>query len=84
MQFRYCPQDVCSTEILFELDEDHTLRNLYFAGGCSGNLAGIAKLTRGMKAEDIIERLRGTPCGSNPTSCPDQLAKALTQALQQL
>jgi len=84
MQYEYRPKGVCSTAILLDLAEDHTLRNLHFVGGCSGNLSGIAKLVQGMKAEDVIDRLRGTTCGGKSTSCPDQLARALEQALQQL
>ena len=48
-----------------------------FVGGCSGNTQGVAALAKGMKVTDIVERLQGIRCGSKPTSCPDQLAKAL-------
>ena len=52
-----------------------------FTGGCNGNLNGISRLIKGMKAEDVIGRLEGTRCGSNDTSCPDQLSRALRAAL---
>ena len=79
-RFTYYPQGTCSVMIEIELDGD-VIKDVTFTGGCSGNLSGISKLIRGMKAEDVIERLEGTTCGPNPTSCPDQLSKALRQAL---
>lgn len=66
--------------IEIELDGD-IIRDVVFTGGCNGNLSGISKLIKGMKAEDVIERLEGTTCGTNSTSCPDQLSKALKEAL---
>lgn len=66
--------------IEIELDGD-IIKDVVFTGGCNGNLSGISKLITGMKAEDVIERLEGTKCGMNETSCPDQLSKALRQAL---
>ncbi len=66
--------------IEIELDGD-IIRDVVFTGGCNGNLSGISKLIKGMKAEDVIERIEGTTCGTNPTSCPDQLSKALKEAL---
>lgn len=79
-KFTYYPQGTCSVMIEIELDGD-VIEDVAFTGGCNGNLSGISKLIRGMKAEDVIERLEGTTCGPNPTSCPDQLSKALRQAL---
>ncbi len=66
--------------IEIELDGDK-INDVTFTGGCNGNLSGISKLIKGMKAEDVIDRLEGTTCGTNSTSCPDQLSKALRQAL---
>ena len=63
--------------------EDDIIRDVIFTGGCNGNLSGISKLIKGMRAEDVIERLEGTTCGFKDTSCPDQLSKALRQALSQ-
>jgi uncharacterized protein (TIGR03905 family) len=63
-----------------ELDGD-TIVSVKFYGGCDGNLKGISKLVVGMKAQDVIGLLEGTKCGFKNTSCPDQLAKALKQAL---
>ena len=50
-----------------------------FMGGCSGNLQGIKSLIKGMKVDEVIEKLHGIPCGAKPTSCPDQLAQCLIQ-----
>ena len=76
----YKPTGVCSKQIDIELDGD-VIKSVKFTGGCSGNTQGVAKLVEGMKAEDAIARLEGIRCGVRPTSCPDQLAKALKQAL---
>lgn len=76
----YYPSGTCSRKIELDLEENGTVRNLHFEGGCSGNLKGICALCEGMKAEELIAKLEGTRCGFKPTSCPDQLAKALKQA----
>ncbi|MBE6041004.1 MAG: TIGR03905 family TSCPD domain-containing protein [Clostridiales bacterium] len=78
-KFTYYPEGVCSMMIEIELDGD-IIKDVVFTGGCNGNLSGISKLIKGMKAEDVIERLEGTKCGFKDTSCPDQLSKALRQA----
>ena len=64
----------------------HTISgdNVKFTGGCNGNLKGIGALVEGMKPEDVIESLEGTTCGFKSTSCPDQLAQALTAYKQQV
>lgn len=59
--------------------EDGTIRDVRFMSGCHGNLQGIGRLVRGMKADEVIARLEGIRCGHRPTSCPDQLAKALKE-----
>jgi uncharacterized protein (TIGR03905 family) len=78
----YRPSGVCSRNIIVELDGE-TVKHVEFVGGCSGNTQGVARLLEGMKAEDAIARLEGIRCGARPTSCPDQLAKALKQAIAQ-
>ena len=77
----YKPTGVCSREINIELDGD-TVKSVKFTGGCSGNTQGVAALVAGMKVTDAIARLEGIRCGMKETSCPDQLAKALKQAIQ--
>lgn len=77
----YKTTGVCSREIKFEV-EDSIIKSVEFVGGCSGNTQGVARLVEGMNVEEAIRRLEGIKCGPRPTSCPDQLAIALRQALQ--
>ncbi|MDD3797031.1 MAG: TIGR03905 family TSCPD domain-containing protein [Lachnospiraceae bacterium] len=78
----YKTRGVCSRLIQFELDGD-VIKSVQFVGGCDGNTKGLSRLVEGMKAQEAISRLEGITCGMKPTSCPDQLAKALKQALGQ-
>lgn len=78
--YEYKTSGTCSQRILFEIEEGK-VKNVQFIGGCNGNLKGIASLVEGMDAGDVISRLEGTTCGGKPTSCPDQLARALKQAI---
>ncbi|MDD7730157.1 MAG: TIGR03905 family TSCPD domain-containing protein [Clostridia bacterium] len=77
----YRTKGVCAMAIEFEIDDEKKVHNVKFIGGCSGNTQGIAKLVEGMDANEVIDRLEGVKCGSKPTSCPDQLTKALKGAL---
>ena len=80
MHITYRPKGVCSQ--LMEIDvEDGIIKKVVVKGGCNGNLQGISSLLVGMKAEDAIARMEGIRCGFKDTSCPDQLAKALKEAL---
>ena len=81
MEFSYKTRGVCSQYINFELN-DGIVTNVQFLGGCNGNLKGIAALVEGQKAEEIIARVEGIKCGMKATSCPDQLAQALKEALK--
>ncbi len=81
MKYEYTPRGVCSRKIEIELAGDGVIQSVKFVGGCQGNTAGISKLVAGMKAQDVIARLRGTDCGGKGTSCPDQLSTALERAL---
>lgn len=74
----YKTHGVCSREIIFEV-EGNTVKHVDFIGGCSGNTQGVARLVEGMDVDEAIRRLDGIQCGPKPTSCPDQLAKALKQ-----
>lgn len=76
---QYTPQGVCSKLIQFDI-EDNKIRSVGFVGGCNGNLQGIARLIEGMDVDEAISRIEGIHCGFKPTSCPDQLAKALKKA----
>ena len=75
----YMTSGTCSREIRITLADDNTIDSIEIIGGCSGNLKGIASLLKGMDANAAIERMHGIKCGSKPTSCPDQIAKALIQ-----
>ncbi len=77
----YKTSGVCSQKISFDIDNENKVRNVSFIGGCSGNLQGIGRLIDGMEVHEAIERLQGIRCGFKSTSCPDQLAKALSQAI---
>lgn len=78
----YKTKGVCAQAIEVELD-GNIIKNVQFVGGCSGNTQGVASLAKGMTVEEAISRLEGIKCGPRPTSCPDQLAKALKQAIAQ-
>ncbi|MCI8423536.1 MAG: TIGR03905 family TSCPD domain-containing protein [Lawsonibacter sp.] len=80
MTITYTPKGVCSQ--LFQIEvEDGTIQSVQVLGGCNGNLQGLSSLLKGMPVEEAIHRLEGIRCGGRPTSCPDQLAKALKTAL---
>lgn len=81
MTYTYFTQGVCSSQIDLEL-EDGVIRSVAFTGGCNGNLQGICRLVTGMSAREAIGKLQGIQCGWKSTSCPDQLSKALTAALE--
>lgn len=82
MTYTYTPRGVCSRRMTVELSDDGVIENVRIDGGCNGNLQGISRLVQGMKAEEAIARMEGISCGGKPTSCPDQLAKALRKALE--
>lgn len=77
----YRTRGTCSRSISVTLDDDMTVRDVRFVGGCHGNLQGVSKLVEGRKAQEVIKLLEGIRCGDKPTSCPDQLSKALQEAL---
>lgn len=82
MKYTYQPQGTCSRLIEIETvsrDGKEIIENVVFTGGCNGNLKGIGALVKGLEIGEVIERLSGLTCKDKPTSCPDQLAKALTQ-----
>ena len=81
MTIEYRPRGVCS-QLMQVTVEDGIVQDVQVLGGCNGNLKGIMSLVKGMRAEDVVERLEGIRCGMKPTSCPDQLAKAIRRAMQ--
>lgn len=80
----YNNKGVCSRSVTFDISEDGIVTNVSFLGGCNGNLKGVAAFAEGQKAEDIISRCKGITCGFKSTSCPDQFAQALEQALKEI
>ena len=81
-EINYQTSGTCSRLIHVELNDNNVIQSCYFIGGCNGNLQGISKLIIGHKAEDIIDRVKGISCNGRPTSCPDQLSKALEEAIK--
>lgn len=80
MHYTYNTKGTCSVRIDFDII-DGKVHNVVYLGGCNGNLKGISALVEGMKVEDVIERCKDIKCGFKTTSCPDQLATALEQAI---
>ena len=80
---QYQTQGTCSQLIDVTVDENEVIQQVFFEGGCNGNLQGISKLVVGQKVDDVIQRLNGIRCGVKSTSCPDQLCRALEQIKQQ-
>ena len=76
----YRTKGTCSRVIILDID-DGIVTECAFIGGCAGNTAGIASLVKGMKTEDVVAKLKGVKCGFKSTSCPDQLARAIEEAL---
>lgn len=82
MAFQYRIKGVCARNVSFDI-VDGKVVDVRFDGGCSGNTKGVAQLVEGMDAAEVISRLEGIQCGFKGTSCPDQLAKAIRQALSE-
>lgn len=81
MKYTYKTRGTCSSMITFNIN-DGILSNVVFTGGCNGNLKAIARLVEGKNASEIAELLRGNTCGMKSTSCGDQLARAILEALE--
>ena len=80
MTIDYRTRGVCSTRMVIDVEDD-TIQSVKIFNGCDGNLQGISRLVEGMKVTDAISKLEGIRCGGKATSCPDQLAQALKQAV---
>ena len=76
---QYATQGTCSQLIDVTADENDLIQQVFFLGGCNGNLQGISQLVRGQKIDDVIHKIEGIRCGAKGTSCPDQLSRALRQ-----
>ncbi len=74
--FQYKTQGVCCQLMQIAVN-DGLVEDVQFMGGCHGNLQGIGKLVKGMPIDEVITKLQDIKCGAKPTSCPDQLTKAL-------
>ena len=81
-EFQYKTHGVCSREIRFFIDDEGKVRNVRFTGGCNGNTQGVSALVEVMDAKDATNRLAGINCNMKGTSCPDQLSRAITEALE--
>ena len=81
MTYTFIPRGVCARKITFDI-ENNTVKNIRFSGGCSGNTQGVSALAEGMSVEAVISKLSGIRCGFKGTSCPDQLAKAVKEAVE--
>ena len=81
--FVYRPKGVCSREMRFEMDGD-IIRNVTIVGGCAGNLLGISRIIKDKKISEVLDACRGVRCGAKPTSCPDQIAEALSEYARKL
>lgn len=76
MQYSYNTSGTCSRQILIDV-EDNVIQHIKFVGGCPGNVQGVARLSENRSMDEVIALCEGIRCGAKPTSCPDQLAKAL-------
>lgn len=81
-KYIYITSGICSRRIFIELDDQKKITNVQFEGGCSGNTQGLSKMVCGLNAADVVKKLKGIKCGFKSSSCPDQLATALEQALE--
>lgn len=80
---QYTPQGTCSILIDVTADDNDVIQQVFFLGGCNGNLQGICRLVTGQKIDDVINKLEGIRCGNKITSCPDQLCQALKELKRQ-
>ena len=78
MEYRYEPVGVCSVEFIFHI-EGNIIKDLKIVGGCPGNTVGVSKLVENRTIDEVIDLLKGIPCGFKGTSCPDQVARALEE-----
>lgn len=82
MKITFKPSGVCCREMSFDVDDNNKITDIEFVGGCPGNMIGIKHLVIGQDAHKVANKLENIPCGSKATSCPDQLSKAIRDALK--
>ncbi len=78
MKYEFFPKGVCSMKMIFDIEEN-IVKSLQIIGGCPGNTIGVSRLVEGKSVDEIIQMLKGIPCGLRGTSCPDQIATALEE-----
>jgi uncharacterized protein (TIGR03905 family) len=81
MHYTLYPKGVCSTQIDLDVT-DGKIHNLSYTGGCNGNHKALGAMCEGASAEEVIRRLSGITCGYKATSCSDQLARLLKDAMK--
>lgn len=84
MTYTYKTTGTCSQQIIIDINDDKTIADVQFVGGCNGNLKGIGALVKGQKIDEVISKLNGIKCGFRTTSCPDQLAQALKKIKEEV
>ena len=82
-KIEYITKGVGSRKIIAEIDDNNNITNVEFIGGCQGNTKGVSKLCIGRNIDEVINLLKGIPCGMRSTSCPDQLSIALAELKNQ-
>lgn len=82
MEINFKTSGICCREMNFSVDENNTITDVEFVGGCNGNLSGMAKLLIGQNALEVADKLEGNTCGNKMTSCPDQLSKAIKENIK--
>ena len=82
MEINFETSGICCREMNFSVDENNTITDVEFVGGCNGNLSGMAKLLIGQNALEVADKLGGTTRGNKMTSCPDQLSKAIKENIK--
>jgi len=82
MHYTFYPKGVCSTQIDLDVDDNGRVHNIAYTGGCNGNLKALGAMCEGASAEEVIRRLSGITCGYKATSCSDQLARLLQDAMK--
>ena len=76
----YKTKGTCARAVIVDV-EDGVITDCEFVGGCSGNTQGVAALVKGMTVSEAVSKIKGIKCGMKSTSCPDQLALALEEAV---